>query len=69
MLAGETVIDAVVEPVLHKYALPALEVSVELCPWQIVAGLGVILAVGGGNTVTVVVAVAVHVPETVTVRL
>ena len=69
VFAGVTVILAVVAPVLHVNALPVLAVSNELCPGQTLAGVGVILAVALFETVTVVVAVAVHPPTMVTVTV
>ena len=54
-------------PVLHIKAFPGLEARTELCPGQTLAGVGVILAVALFETVTVVVALAVHPPTNVTV--
>ena len=67
MPAGVTVILAVVAPVLQIKLLPVLAASNELCPGQTLGGVAVILAVALFETVTVVVAVAVHPPTRVTV--
>jgi hypothetical protein len=59
---GLTVIDAVLAPVLHKYVLAPLAVSVEDCPEFIVIvdGLAVAVTVGNGFTVTLTAAVPEH---------
>ena len=60
--AGETVMEELVEPLLHEYEPPAPApeaVSVTLAPEQTAPGL-LIEAVGGELTVTVLEAVAVQ---------
>ena len=64
-------IDGVTAPLDHRYELPLLAASVTLPPWQnVVAPLGVIVAVGNALTVTTVaadVALQPFAPVTVTV--
>ena len=67
--AGETVMLAVVAPVLHKYPKAPLAVSVALAPRQIVSGDGVIEAAGAPPTATVPTAVAEQPLAKVTVKL
>jgi len=65
---GETVMLAVVAPLLHEYVPPPLAVNVALCPTQMGAGL-LIEAAGAEFTVTEREAVAVHPFASVTVTL
>ena len=57
---GETVIAAVVAPVLQMYVVDPLAVIVTEPPTQIEGAAGLIIIVGKGFTVTVLVAVFVH---------
>jgi hypothetical protein len=68
-MLGETVIADVLAALLHAYEVPPLAVSVMLPPLQIAAVAGEIAAVGGGLTVTVLLAVAVQVLAAVTVTV
>ena len=61
MFDAETVIEAVVAPVLHAYVAPGLAVNITFWPAQNVVGpFAVILAAVGVTTVIVEVAELVH---------
>ena len=67
-MAGLTLMDRVVAPVLQTYDAAPAAVRVEKVPSQMVAGDAVVVTVGFGFTVTVTVAVFVQprlVPVTV----
>jgi hypothetical protein len=69
LVAGETVIAAVVCVLLHVYVVPPEAVSVALAPLQMVTVAGVIVAIGAALTVTKRVAVAVQLLALVTVTV
>ena len=64
---GETLIEAVVAPVLHTNEVPPLALSVALTPLQMLTVAGEIAAVGGGLTFIIREVEAVHPFASVTV--